>query len=77
VCLTYVFVVTGTVVKEREMQVLVAIVGIIIGMFQLTAYYSVYVEHGIFSLGSIGEIFLMTVFPPYAWYIAAGFWGFI
>ena len=59
------------------MQVLAAIVGIILLIFQLTAYYSVYSEHGIFSLSSIVEISLMTVFPPYAWYVAAGFFGFI
>ena len=63
------------------MQFLVVIpatlAGIGIFILQLTAYYSVYLEHGIISLSTIGEIFLMTVFPPYAWYVAAEFLEFI
>ena len=40
---------------------------------QFIGYYAVYIEHGILSLATIGEIFIMTLFPPYAWYTAAKF----
>ncbi len=44
-------------------------------IIQFIAYYAVYIEHGILSMATMGEIFIMTMFPPYAWYTAAKFFN--
>ena len=44
-------------------------------ILQFIAYYAVYIEHGIISIATIGEIFIMTMFPPYAWYTVAKFFN--
>ena len=47
--------------------------GIIALIAQFIAYWAVYDEHGFFSLTSVWEISIMTLFPPYAWWTAAKF----
>ena len=55
-------------IKETVGVSVISILVIIMIVAQLIGYYVAYAENGLFN--ATGEIILMTIFPPYAWYAA-------
>ena len=62
-----------SIMLEKKNSIFVPLLSTFLIGVQFIAYYSVYSEKGFF--GSYGDIFWMTLFPPYAWYVAAEFVG--